>query len=338
MVVAQVSNAPSRANRVRAVLARGRAKSARTLVAMSLAAIVTGCATLSDLDASDLDVFGIFEDDPPATTTAGQASVRARGDQESAAASEQSTPELSSVPPRPEAPTPPDVRQRVVEGLVADRENARYSDQAIRLQGSSRETARAAATKSATTTTAPPPPQISAASDRGTASPTQIAPVPRTQPARAAPPPPVPTGPRPSVQVDPTAIDGGPVFPATPSRTTFDQQVATIHFAHSSTKLDDRDRRVLAEVASAQRQNGAEIIVVGHASQRTKQLNKVEHDLANFRISLARANRVATQLIEMGVAPEKVRVEASADGDPRYSEAMPTGEAGNRRAEIYFRQ
>ncbi len=55
-------------------------------------------------------------------------------------------------------------------------------------------------------------------------------------------------------------------------------------------------------------------------------------------MSLARANRVAEHLIAMGVARDKVLVEAFSATNPLYSEAMPTGEAGNRRADIYFRQ
>ena len=325
MEVGQVSSAPFPVNKT-----GGKTRRAPALLALSLAAILTGCSS-----ASDLDVFGIFDDGPPATTTAGQANVRGSGDQASAAASEQSTPSLSSVPPRPVAPTTADNRQRVVEGLVADRANARYSDESIRLQGSARDTAPTAST------TAPPPPQIGASANGGAGAPTQIAPVAQTQTARATPPPvPVPlaTGPRPSVEVDTTAIDGGSNFPTTATRVTIDEQVGTIHFAHSSSKLDDRDRSVIAQIASAQRQNGAEIVVIGHASERTQQLNKVDHELANFRISLARANRVASQLIAMGVAPEKIRVEAFADSSQLYSESMPTGEAGNRRADIYFRQ
>ncbi|NKB50028.1 MAG: OmpA family protein [Alphaproteobacteria bacterium] len=315
MNVAQVSNALSHAT----------VKRARAVLAASTVAILAGCSS-----ASDLDVFGIFDDGPSATTTAGQSSVRASGDQESAAASSQSTPSLSSVPPRPDAPTPPDVRQRVVEGLVSDRENARYSDQTIRLQGSTRETV--AATPA--TTTAPPPPPV-----RATEAPTRVATPPPRQTASVPPPPaPIPTGPRPSVQVDPTALDGGSNFPLQARRVTVDEQVATIHFGHSSSKLDDRDKRVIAQVASAQRQNDADVVVIGHASGRTQQLDKVEHELANFRISLARANRVASALIAMGVSPDKVQVEAFADDSQLYSESMPTGEAGNRRAEIYFRQ
>ncbi len=148
----------------------------------------------------------------------------------------------------------------------------------------------------------------------------------------------VPTGPTPSVQVDISALDGGSSFPIRATRVTIDEQVATIHFAHSSSKLDARDRQVIAQVASAQKRNGADVIVVGHASGRTQQLNKVEHELANFRVSMARANSVANALIANGVARDKVVVEAVADDRPRYSESMPTGEAGNRRAEIYFRQ
>lgn len=314
------------------VSTRGNTRGARTLIALSLAAILAGCSSVSDLD-----VFGILEESPPAAATAAQADLRQRADQAGVAASGQSTPALSSVPPRPENATPPGVRQRVVEGLVADRENARYSDQQIRLQGTTRESA-AAARASATTA----PPRIGSTSDRGVGNPTRI--TPRTQSARAplaAPEPapiPLATGPRPSVVVDISAIDGGSAFPIRATRVTIDQQVAIIHFAHSSSKLDDRDRRVIAQVASAQRQNNAEVIVVGHASGRTQQLDKIEHELANFRISMARANRVANQLIAMGVAREKVVIEAVADENPHYSESMPTGEAGNRRTEIYFRQ
>ncbi|NNE83651.1 MAG: OmpA family protein [Alphaproteobacteria bacterium] len=327
MEVAQVSKAPFQL----------KAKRARTLVVFSLVALLTGCSS-----ASDLDVFGIFDDGPEAPATAGQSAVRAGGDEASAAASGQPTPSLSSVPPRPDDATPPDVRQRVVEGLVADRENARYSDQSIRLQGSTRETVPAPAT-----TVAPPPPTISsdAATQTSSATPSSATPSQTTSLVRepiprVAPPPvtPLPTGPTPSVRVDPTALDGGSSFPLRATQVTVDEQVATIHFAHSSSRLDDRDKQVLAQVASAQRQNNADVVVIGHASGRTQQLDKIEHELANFRISLARANRVASELIAMGVDPQKVQVEAFADDSQLFSETMPTGEAGNRRAEVYFRQ
>jgi len=309
---------------------RCRTRTGRALVALTLAAAVSGCES-----ASDLDVFGIFNEDVASADSQGGSAVRAAGDSASANAAGQATPALSSVPPRPADVTAPSVRERVVEGLVADRANARYSDQTVRLQGDAGQPAASApatpptqlgAVPPASTAAPPPPPAI---------APTPTAPPP---PAVVAPPMPITGGPSPSVQVDPTAITGGTGFPIMAERLVADQQVATIFFAHSSSQLDERDKQVLAQVASAQRQSGAEVVVVGHASERTQQLSKVQHEVANFRISLARANRVAEQLIAMGVMAEKVRVEAMADADPVYSEAMPTGEAGNRRAEIYFRQ
>ena len=38
----------------------------------------------------------------------------------------------------------------------------------------------------------------------------------------------------------------------------------------------------------------------------------------------------------MGMAPESIIVDARSDSMPLYYEVMPSGEAGNRRAEIYF--
>lgn len=331
-------------------------KPARKLAALFLAAVLGGCET-----ASDLDVFGLFDEEPAVAETPAQAAVRERGDAETAAAGEQPTPALSSVPERPEAPTPAEVRARVVEGLAADRENARYSDETIRLQGSSRETTAATPAPAppqppsppTSISPPPPPPPVASVQDRPAAPP----PPPPVDTARATPPPPPPpaesarpTPPPPaapsadvrtpssSVIVDTTVLDSGGGFSAVASAAGIEEQVATIHFAHSSSRLDERDRQVLATVAAAQRQNNADVIVVGHASGRTQQLDKVDHDLANFRISLARANRVAEALVAMGVERGKINVEAAADEQPRYSEAMPTGEAGNRRAEIFFRQ
>lgn len=313
---------------------RSRTRMGRALLAVAVAAALNGCSS-----ASDLDVFGLFHDDVASPDNQGGSAVRAAGDSASAKAADQSTPALSSVPPRPEGVTPPDVRQRVVEGLVADRANARYSDQEVRLQGETN-------TPAATTAEKAPPQQVAAvpsgsAATPPPASPTPSAPAaatPSTAPATPPAPLPITGGPSPSVQVDPTAISGGGGYSAPGGPLLTDQQVATIYFANSSSHLDERDKQVLAQVASAQRANGAQVIVVGHASERTQQLGKVQHELVNFRISLDRANKVAEQLIAMGVGTDKVKIEAMSDAKPVYSEEMPTGEAGNRRAEIYFRQ
>ncbi|MCH7958285.1 MAG: OmpA family protein, partial [Proteobacteria bacterium] len=76
--------------------------------------------------------------------------------------------------------------------------------------------------------------------------------------------------------------------------------------------------------------------VIGHASRRTRNLDAATHRMVNYRISAARADSVARELIRRGVRADEISVDARADSEPIYYEIMPSGEAGNRRAEIYF--
>ncbi|AWZ00736.1 putative lipoprotein YiaD [Rhodobiaceae bacterium] len=109
-----------------------------------------------------------------------------------------------------------------------------------------------------------------------------------------------------------------------------------VSFAHGSTGLNAEDRqKIAAAAASAAAYNGI-VRVVGHASSRTGDLGVGDHLLANFRVSMKRANAVANELIRAGVDPSRVVVEAKGDAVPVYYESMPAGEAGNRRAEIFI--
>lgn len=121
---------------------------------------------------------------------------------------------------------------------------------------------------------------------------------------------------------------------ATPARTG--ELVAIIYFAYGSTALNRNDRQVLRAVAELQKQRDGTVRVIGHASARTGAVDSVRHRLANFETSLQRANAVAAQLVRLGVAREKVAAEAKADSQPVYHEFTPTGEAGNRRTEIFL--
>lgn len=305
---------------------------------------------------SDMDVFGLFDDDPlPAQTASGQ-TLRDRADTERATADDTGTPSLTSVPSRPAAGSA-SVRDRVVEGLISDRENARYTDEAIRLQGSTREVETPQAASAPEPVSPPAPAPVTA---QIAVTPPPAPPAPSTQIVAPAPPPPAriaapavatpqiasaPTvmAPQPStassqsVVVDMSALDGGGYNPVS-AQISREAQVATIQFGHSSSRLDARDQQLISTVASVARQNGGNILVVGHASSRTIQLPKSTHEVANFQVSFARANAVAQALIRAGVSAERVTVEAVSDDQPIYSEAMPTGEAGNRRAEIYILQ
>ena len=276
---------------------------------------------------SDLDVFGLFEDDPQVAQNASSQDLRDRTNTEQANAENSGTPSLTSVPSRPPAGSD-SVRNRVVEGLISDRDNARYTDEAIRLQGSTRpvETPQAA---SKAPTPPPPAPAPPVRVSTPMVSAPQVASVP------SAPAAPRASSPSQSVVVDMSALDGGGYNPVS-AQISREAQVATIQFGRSSSRLDARDQQLIATVVSAHRQNGGNILVVGHASSGTAQLPKSRHEVVNFQVSFARANAVAQALIRNGVSPERVTVEAVADDQPIYSEAMPTGEAGNRRAEIYF--
>jgi len=109
-----------------------------------------------------------------------------------------------------------------------------------------------------------------------------------------------------------------------------------VSFGHGSTQLSADDRLKVAQAANAVRSQGGVVRVVGHASSRTGDLAVGRHVLANFKASLDRATAVANELIQNGVDPSRVFVEAKGDAVPVYYESMPAGEAGNRRAEIFI--
>jgi len=114
------------------------------------------------------------------------------------------------------------------------------------------------------------------------------------------------------------------------------QRVAVVYFGDGSSHLSGQDIQVLEQVAALQRQYGGVVRVIGHASSRTAATTITRHKLANFNVSLARANNVAEALMRAGVPGRFLFVGAASDSQPVYYEIMPTGEAGNRRTEIYL--
>jgi outer membrane protein OmpA-like peptidoglycan-associated protein len=110
---------------------------------------------------------------------------------------------------------------------------------------------------------------------------------------------------------------------------------ATIAFAHGGSALGGDDLEAIRQVAQAA-SAGAVVRVVGHASQRTRNMSMERHRLANFNVSFERAQSVAGALRRAGVDPRRILVEAVGDSQPRYYEFMPSGEAENRRVEIFL--
>lgn len=113
-------------------------------------------------------------------------------------------------------------------------------------------------------------------------------------------------------------------------------RIATIHFDNGASGLDQTDLRVLQKVAALQQQRGGVIRVIGHASSRTRTMDPVNHKMVNYNVSMARAERVARELVRLGTTKDRIIIGAVSDREPLYHEVMPSGEAGNRRAEIFI--
>jgi outer membrane protein OmpA-like peptidoglycan-associated protein len=113
-------------------------------------------------------------------------------------------------------------------------------------------------------------------------------------------------------------------------------RVATIHFANNASNLDSRDRSILGAVIQLQHERGGHVVVVGHASSRTRDMDYIAHQMVNFQISMERAASIGNALKGLGLPGESLEVQAVSDSAPLYMEVMPSGEAGNRRVEIYL--
>jgi outer membrane protein OmpA-like peptidoglycan-associated protein len=136
----------------------------------------------------------------------------------------------------------------------------------------------------------------------------------------------------------PSAAGTGPTSYAVPAGAApvAGQPVAVVFFTESSAALSDRAQWVLHNVYLLQQQQGGRLRIVGNASLHTVTMDPQKHDQVNYRISQSRANAVARALINMGVAQGSIGVAAQGSQAPIFYEFMPTGEAANRRVEIYL--
>ncbi len=129
-----------------------------------------------------------------------------------------------------------------------------------------------------------------------------------------------------------------------PTETTFSDnfvpsvtyQVETFYFANGSSQLDGNYRSRMREIVNEAKRNNGIIRVLGFASSRTRNTDLVTHKMANFKVSLARAEAVAAALKRAGMPAGRIVVEALSDSRPAYLEVMPEGERLNRRAEVYI--
>lgn len=333
------------------------------LFPLALSALALGgCSTVGDTVS---DLFGSGEAEAESTV---ETPPEAEGDQP--------FPNLSTVPEEVPETSSAEERAAITEGLAADRANAEYTDEPLGNQAAAptappppapapapAAVPAPAATPPTTPPAATPPPAVPPAGTPAPAAPAvesqPIAPPPAPapqpaqqtaqQPAPAAPPPPasvppsVPSVAPPevysegSVIVNPDAVlGGGPpassrLLPSGESR-----PVALIFFGYGSAGLSRADIAVLKDVVRLHNERGGLVRVIGHASQGSAGRDTARQTLANFNISLARANAVARELSRLGVRTDQIQVAAAGAQQPLYYETQPTGEAGNRRVEIYL--
>ena len=276
-------------------------------------------------------------------------------------------PSLSTVPARPQGIANRDQRRRQVEsGLIADRDRARHAalgpgdDPKPSPRSVPGAPARPVLAAPKTAAVAPKivaaAPKIAAAAPvtgnpsfqraiaqqlaAGAATRRTLGPIRRNTTA-------MPPSPRGTVTLIPPRASvprGGQLRMATPPRpvagpigpTVRSVPVGTIYFANGSAKVPGKYIKTLRAIVTMQKQRGGTLRVIGHASSRTRDTKPLGHQLANFRISLARAKAVARLLERHGTPPGSVALSGVADNQPVYHEFMPLGEAGNRRAEIYL--
>ena len=107
---------------------------------------------------------------------------------------------------------------------------------------------------------------------------------------------------------------------------------------HSNTKADisARDLKALKNVAKFVCEKDAIVRVVGNSSSRSKDMKEIQNKIANFDLSLLRAQKVADALVKEGVSREKIFINAVGDTEKIVEENMPINEAINRRTEIYI--
>lgn len=110
----------------------------------------------------------------------------------------------------------------------------------------------------------------------------------------------------------------------------------TFYFDNGSSSLQNGSNAKIRQIVREAKRNNAFVRVMGYSSSRTRNTDMASHKMANFKVSLARAEAVATALRRAGMPANKILVEAMSDNRPAYLEVMPEGERLNRRAEVYI--
>jgi outer membrane protein OmpA-like peptidoglycan-associated protein len=296
----------------------------RRVLVVGMVCLLGGCSSVPDAVnpiAWYRDLSGASKDDKLDKDQPNQANLEAGG--------KQPYPNLADVPNAPDTATSAIDRDALQKSLVADRQNATYTDQQLRatmpapglvnppplVPAAAPAAASKAAPAPATATQDTAPAQESSLT-----SPT-IPKVPTGEPPQPAPPPPniVPAPKVASAEPAATPPAAGERR-ATPGSSA---PLATIAFAVGSAELADSERDRLSEIAATQHDRGNAFRVIGHAESVTGVV-AAKQQLAQFTLALSRAKAVAQVLTSDGVLPSLIEVEAApgraGDADASHAE------------------
>ena len=296
-----------------------RSRRFRLAVLIGASLLLAGCGSLPDIP-DYVNPLTWFEDDEPAQ----------------GAAAKKDYPRLSSVPARPSAPSLESQQAKIQQGLIADQRNARYSDNLVRREADRRLAPAARRVPvvppvarpsvpppSVARPSVPPPPVARPAPPVRRPAETQVAARPAVPPVKSAPP--LVTRAVPTRQPAPSLGPAGQTI-----------KIGTIYFGDNSNKLQRDDLTILQQIAAVQRNTGATIRIIGHASGRVRTFDPARRAQINYEVSLDRAKSVAAALVGMGVPEKSIQVEGAGDTAPIYAEYTAAGEAANRRAELFM--
>lgn len=229
---------------------------------------------------------------------------------EPAEAGNEDFPNLGTVPDQAPESTPKIEREKLLQQLAADRDNAEYTSEIL-----NEDAARVPAAAPPPASTIPPEARGAAESSEGgeeASSETEGASEEQPESAAASLPPPEVAA-----------------LPATSGNTA-----AVIFFQPGSDSMTDRDRAILHDVAVLQRrQQVPRLTIVGHSSKAEMSESDTSGGLA---MALARANAVAAQLMAEGVPSSAIQTATSSDG--AYDESGSQGGTPNQRVEIVLGQ
>ena len=224
-------------------------------------------------------------------------------------------PNLAGVPSEAPRPTSDDLRDTLIKGLIADRDNARYTDEAL----------------TAESTAVPPAPSPPKGKRRVDISWETSRVVPEGQEAEEAQGVEIEWETAAGVEPAEAVADESAVVPDGGT-----QLLAVIYFANETPELNDKDRAVLRDVLSQQEETGGRLHLVSHSASSGESDDSVAQRMVDLDLSLKRANAVATTLLDLGAAQDKLLVEAKMEAEPAAGETGSGGAGGDRKVEIFL--